>query len=99
MSNVIQFRGSHRGYVSPIDSGGDGPHDGDMEARVTRLESDVGKIREDLATIKERLVHMPTSAQLWKAIAVGSAAVIGVLWATVVFIGKPWAEQLLHSLK
>jgi hypothetical protein len=33
-------------------SGGDGPHDPNMEARVAKLESDVGHIRSDITEIK-----------------------------------------------
>lgn len=36
----------------PIAHDGDGPHDGGMEARVARLESDMGHVKSDMAEVK-----------------------------------------------
>lgn len=59
----------------PVDGGGDGPHDSGMEARVAKLERDVGdikgilsrlepaiiKIRDDGNEIKGRLASQPSN--------------------------------------
>lgn len=38
-----------------VDTGGDGPHDGGMEARVAKLEAAVEHIQGDIAEIKADL--------------------------------------------
>lgn len=65
---------------SGVASGGEPPHDGGMEARVSRLEEHVGHLREDVATIRERLSHTATKAWVMGGVIVVLIAVIGGFW-------------------
>lgn len=48
-------------------------------------------------TMGDRL-HVPTTAALWKAVALSGGAVIVAMWALLQFLAKPWIEQVLHAL-
>ncbi len=48
---LFSSRSDGRNRLS-LASGGSGPHDPGMEARVAKLESDVGHIQRDIAEIK-----------------------------------------------
>ena len=41
-----------RALRGPVDNGGGPPHDGDMDARVTKLETDFAAIKIDIGVIK-----------------------------------------------
>lgn len=93
-------RSQHSAAVrSAVDGGGDGPHDGDMETRVTRLETDVGKIREDLSAVRERLQHLPTKHEISMLLLKGGGALIALLFAAAIFLAKPWLEGLFQTIK
>lgn len=51
-----------------LDKGGEPPDDGDMEARVAKLEDFVVEARDRLTKIESRLDHMATKADLHKEI-------------------------------
>jgi len=66
IKNLADWRG-YQGYKPPpgsLASGGDGPHDGDMEARVARLEETMSDVRERLARIETRVDATATKADL-----------------------------------
>lgn len=79
-------------------SGGGGDDGGDVDQRVTRLESQfdkvadkidrhgdrIGGIEAQLAAIKERLNHMPTKYETWQI----AMAVIGATLVIVTFADK-----------
>jgi hypothetical protein len=44
--------------AGPLPPGGGGPYNPDMEARVAKLESDVGHIRSDMSEIKNLLARL-----------------------------------------
>lgn len=48
---------------SPIDGGGNPPHDGGMEARVAKLESAVEYIQRDIGEIKTDIREIKTDAR------------------------------------
>lgn len=48
---------------SPIDGGGNPPHDGGMEARVAKLESAVEYIQRDISEIKTDIREIKTEAR------------------------------------
>jgi len=58
------------------------PHDDGMEARVAKLEEHVGHLREDVATIKERLSHTATKAWIMGGVIVVLIGVLGGVWWT-----------------
>lgn len=64
----------------PLAGGREPPHDGGMEARITRLEEHLGTLREDVATIKERLSHTATKAWVMGGVIVVLVAVVGGFW-------------------
>lgn len=71
----------------PLAPGGEPPHDGGMDdlyRRVGALEGHVGGLRTDVAAIKERLNHMPTKHDLWKALWASAAVPILGLIAWIV---------------
>jgi hypothetical protein len=75
---------------------GDGPHDPDMEARLSRLETDFAAMRADLsatrsdtAYIRGRLESLPTSWQMIGAIMAGNIALVGMVIAAAKLFGHP----------
>ncbi|MCF3485150.1 hypothetical protein GUL16_15820 [Stenotrophomonas maltophilia] len=101
-----------RGSTDHLKEGGGGGDDGDMEARIAKLEvaveyiqRDVAEIKADLKTtnealrgfgnevngelrglatdvaaVKERLAHTPTTLQMWGAVAAIIAPIGAALW-------------------
>ncbi len=76
--------------------GGGGPHDPDMEGRLTRLEADFHAMRSDLSAtratceyIRGRLESLPTTWQMVGTVLAGNAALAGVLFAAVKLLGHP----------
>jgi hypothetical protein len=63
-----------------VANGGEPPHDGSMEARIAKLEDHVGTIREDVATIKERLKHVATKAWILGGVIAVLLAILGAMW-------------------
>lgn len=66
VSNLNDRRNSH--YGDPVDGGGGGPHDGDMEARVAKLEvaveyiqRDVKDLRDDVRSLREDVKSIRTT--------------------------------------
>lgn len=70
------------GRQRPIATGGNGTHDGGMEARLVRLEDHVGHLREDMATVKERLSHTATKAWIMGGVIVVLLGILGGVWWT-----------------
>ncbi|MDX7844642.1 hypothetical protein [Aeromonas caviae] len=54
MSNLVPFSG-RKGRLKFEDNSGNDGGDGSMEARVAKLESDVGHIMRDVSEIKQKL--------------------------------------------
>lgn len=84
-------------WKAKIDQGGGGGDNGDMEARVTKLEAAVEKTHEKLADLQRELVrldgsiradmHKEFTAQTWRII--GAMLTFGtMLSAAVFFIAK-----------
>lgn len=76
-------------------SGGDGPHDPGMEARVARLEEDVRLMRADVSAtradvsyIRGRLESLPSNWQMIVTVTAGNVGLAGVLIAAVKLFGK-----------
>ena len=83
--NLTQIS-SHSRYVQlnpgSVANSGDPPHDGGMEARLAKLEDHVGNIREDVATMKERLFHTATKAWIMGGVIVVMLSILGGVWWT-----------------
>lgn len=62
MNEVVQFPGLSG--QAPIATGGGGPHDPDMDARVTRLEEALSGINVTLGRLDERMNHLSTKADV-----------------------------------
>jgi hypothetical protein len=79
--NVVPFPG---GFDPPPG----GPHDPDMERRVTQLEADFREImgqltaiRADLAEVKGRVTHLPGTFTMITTVIGGQVALAGILAA------------------
>lgn len=81
--------------IKPLAGGGEPPHDGVMEARVAKLEEHVGQLREDMATVKERLNHMPTNADLLKVVSSAQWKIISAIAILAVGAIFKWAWPYL----
>ena len=84
------------GYrTKEIAKGGEPPHDGGMDGRVAKLEEHVGKLREDVAVVKERLSHMPTNADLLKVVSSAQWKVISAIALLAIGAVLKWAWPFL----
>jgi len=63
----------------PPTSGGSGPSDPSVEARLARLEAGVDQIRLDLAEIKGKLSNMPTTIMLFGLVVTVFAAAFALV--------------------
>lgn len=88
--NVYPFQ--RRDGLAP---GGEPPHDGGMETRVAKLEEHVGKLREDVAIVKERMTHMPTSAELLKVVSSAQWKIISAIAILALGAILKWAWPYL----
>jgi hypothetical protein len=61
-------------------TGGSGPQDPDMLARIAQLEKHCSDLRVDVATIKERLNHVATKAWILTGALFTVLAVLGGVW-------------------
>lgn len=106
---------------APLEGGGNPPHDGDMEARIAKLEvateyiqRDVAEVRvsverianeasgikERLATIEEKLGHMPSTVAMWTSMAVATATLLAGIWAIANLVIPPIvAAAVLEAFK
>lgn len=78
-----------------VDHGGVPPHDGGMEARITKLEEHVGNLREDVAVVRERLSHMPTNADLLKVVSSAQWKIIAAIAVLGIGALLKWAWPIL----
>ena len=58
-----------------IATGGGGPHNPDMEARVAKLEEAVTAIRLDIAEMKGKISNLPTT---WQLVGVNFGLAVGI---------------------
>lgn len=86
--------------VEPLQKGGGGGTSGGMEDRVARLEKSVEKIgdqmvtiREDIATIKENVRHLPTKPWIFTTL----AAMVTVMITLMTFITGMLIRFLPHA--
>lgn len=77
--------------LTGIEGGGDGPYDGYMEARVTRLETTIEFVRRDLDEIKadnkeilRLLPKLASKSSVWGALATGGGIAVAVV---ALFVG------------
>ena len=75
-------------------SSGSGPHDPDVEARLSRLEEEFRAMRADVSAtratcdyIRGRLESLPTAWQMVTTVVAGNVALAGVLFAAVKLFG------------
>ncbi|WP_077445388.1 hypothetical protein [Rhodanobacter sp. C05] len=61
-------------------TGGSGPHDPDMLARIAQLEQHCSDLRVDVATIKERLNHVATKAWIMGGVVIVLLGILGGVW-------------------
>jgi hypothetical protein len=64
-------------------TGGSGPSDPSVEARLARLEAGIDQIRLDLAEIKGKLSNMPTTVTLFGLVITVFAAAFGMSLAVI----------------
>lgn len=64
--NVVRHPASYpsKGHGDGLAGGGEPPHDGDMDRRVSKLEDTMTVVRERLATIEEAVKHTSTKDQV-----------------------------------
>ena len=94
MSEHKQFRLIPGRREPSLATGGDGPHDPSMEARVARLEEDVRGMRADISAtrsdtsyIRGRLESLPTTWQMVATVLGGNVALASLLFAAVKLLG------------
>lgn len=56
------------------------PNQGDIDGRLRSVETDV-------AIIKERLTHMPSTTDMWKSMGAAALLIIGGAWAVLQLAG------------
>ncbi len=94
---ILQSVDTGKTYGSGVAPGGKPPHDEGMEARVAKLEEHVGQLREDMATVKERLSHMPTNADLLKVVSSAQWKIISAIAILALGAILKWAwPHLFH---
>lgn len=74
---------------------GGGPHDPNMEARLTRLEaviegmrSDMSATRSDTSYMRGRIESLPTTWSMIATVIGGNIALAGVIFAIARFFGR-----------
>jgi hypothetical protein len=95
MSERIPLRLASGRREPTLAGAGGGPHDPDMEARLTRLEGDCQVMRADLSAtratceyIRGRLESLPTTWQMVGTVLAGNAGLAAVLFAAVKLFGS-----------
>ena len=73
MGSIHQFSGT------PIDTGGQPPYDGGMEARVTKLEAAAQDTRDRLVRIETRLDTFATKEDMHKELHASTWKIIGAM--------------------
>jgi hypothetical protein len=88
----MKSTGSSRSGTSTVANGGEPPYDGDMEARVAKLESDLTAIKIDVAVIKANGATKSDISDTKTALSEAKSSII--LWVvTAIFLA-----QLLPAL-
>lgn len=95
ISNISDHLGRSRTRIDSLraethlTSGPGGPSDGDMKARVARLEDKVDRLDDrvrggenQLATLIERVSHLPTKGFIVSALLIGLAVIAGFIGFT-----------------
>lgn len=70
----------------------------DIRDRLRAVEQSVGEIRTDMAGVKERLNHMPTTAKLLGVVLSASGVVLAALLGGYLWIVQQWLEPILSKL-
>jgi hypothetical protein len=67
------------------------PNNDQLDGRLRSVETDV-------AAIKERISHMPTTASLWKALALAAGSVLAAFLGGGWWVVQRWLEPILARL-
>lgn len=97
MATIHDFKDARSRYRPTVDGGGDGPHDGNMEARVDRLERVVERCEADLTAIKVSLAKIETRLD---NVATKTWVMAGAIAVLVAMVGGFWwiAQQYLAPI-
>ena len=69
----------------------------DILARIGRLETDVGLVKTDVAGMKVRLEHMPSTVKTGSMIFGGALLLGGIIWGVVQFAGPGILETAVQA--
>lgn len=94
MNNVYPIQ-PKKAVPAPLAGGGNPPHDEAMDGRIAKLDEHVGKLREDVAVVKERLSHMPTNADLLKVVSSAQWKIISAIALLALGAALKWAWPFL----
>jgi len=97
MGTVHAMKGPGSKYQPPVDGGGGGPHDRNMELRVDRLERVVERCETDLTAIKVSVAKIETRLD---NVATKTWVMAGAIGVLVALIGGFWwiAQQYLAPI-
>lgn len=76
MGIVHHLNAPQRNGPPPVDAGGGPPYDGDMDARVTKLEGFAAATSERLARMESKLDRVVHDVGQWKWFALGAVLTI-----------------------
>lgn len=64
----------------------------DIKERLRGLETRMGQVEVTMATVSEKISHMPTTLKMWTAVVLTGFAVVGSAWALLTFAGPGIVE-------
>lgn len=68
-------------------------------ANIAQFDERLRKVETDVAQIGVRLEHMPTTAQLWKAVAYSAGTVLLAILGAAAWAVKAYLQPILGALK
>lgn len=99
MGIVHHLNAPQRNGPPPVDAGGGPPYDGDMDARVTKLESLAEKTGERLAAIDTRLTKIETRSESFATKTdVSDAKSSIIMWVVSAILLAQLLPAILRSL-